>query len=163
MHNPISIVSLLEPKSLAPWRRPTHLRSDGCRNVVAVRSGQRRPAPVGAIYADFKDGSAGKGAPPRPIDRIRPQLTGRGEDAATGAARRRWGRRTRAAGVERTRTAGFHGERRARGAGRRCGALFFCVVAVGDERVWVRYSFVFVDPNAKMSIRFAFHLLDIVL
>jgi hypothetical protein len=38
----ISVASLLEPKSLAPWRRPTHLRCDGCRNVVAVHSGRRR-------------------------------------------------------------------------------------------------------------------------
>jgi hypothetical protein len=68
---------------------------------------------VGAIYADVEVGSTGEGAPPRPIDQIRPQLTGRGEGAATGGggaamtACRRWGRRTRTTGRERMRAAGL--------------------------------------------------------
>ena len=65
-------------------------------------------AAVGAICADVEVESTVKGVPPRPIDRVHPQLTGRGEGATTGGggaamtARRRWGRRMRAAGGERT-------------------------------------------------------------
>ena len=80
---------------------------------MRAAGGERTPPHVGAICADVEVGSAGKGAPPRPIDRVRPQLTGRGEGATTGGggaattARRRWGRRMRAAGGERTRAMGL--------------------------------------------------------
>jgi hypothetical protein len=53
------------------------------------------------------------------------------------------------------------GEDACRGAARRCGALFFCVVAVGDERVWVRESFVLRDPNDDMGLLFVFQVLEI--
>ena len=54
---------------------------------MRAAGGERTPPRVGAICADVEVGSTGKGAPPRPIDRIRPQLTGRGETAS--AVRRR--------------------------------------------------------------------------
>ena len=79
-----------------------------CRNCARVDA-----VAVGAICTDVEVGSVGKGTPPHPIDRVRPQLTGRGEGATTdggGAAttaRRRWGRRMRAAGGERTRAVGL--------------------------------------------------------
>lgn len=60
------------------------------------------------------------------------------------------GRLQLAAGEERMRAAG--GERM------RCGALFFCVVAVGDRRVWVRDSIVLCDPNDDMGLLFAFQV-----
>jgi hypothetical protein len=105
---------------------------------------------MGAIYADVEVRSAGKGESPRPIDRIRPQLTGRGEGTATGGggaattARRRWGRRTHGAGGERTHAAGL---------GVDAGPSSFAL-AVGDERVCD--SFMLRDPNDEMGLMFGF-------
>jgi hypothetical protein len=107
---------------------------------------------MGAICADVEVRSARKRASPRPIDRIRPQLTGRGEGTATGGggaattARRRWGRRTHGAGGERTHAAGL---------GVDAGPSSFAL-AVGDERVWVCDSFMLRDPNDEMGLMFGF-------
>ena len=128
------------------------------RTQISGTGGERTPLRVGAICADVEFGSAGKGAPPHPIDRVRPQLTGRGEGATTGGggaattARRRWGRRMRAAGGERTRTVGL-------GVDARPSSF---VLAVGDGRIWARDSFVLHDPDEEMGLLFGFHLSEIV-
>ena len=42
------------------------------------------------------------------------------------------------------------------------GALFFCVVAVGDRKIWVRDSFVLHNLNDDMGLLFALQLLETV-
>ena len=48
------------------------------------------------------------------------------------------------------------------GAGHRCGALFFCVVAVGDRRVWVLTLLCLRDPNAEIGLVLCVLLLETV-